>query len=98
MEKGFNSFFSAGNISRVCADFVFPQMTLCTLITSWFCGNKSSKTVPFKLLRPIEIKKEKENYKLSKIKLLMSRVQLATEQVGEWWSFAQEAHGMWDQQ
>jgi len=92
--KRFQFFFSAGNISRVRADFIFPKMTLCTLVTSWFCGNESSKTVPFKLLRPIEIKKEKERYKLSKMKLLMSWVQLAAERAGVWRSFARR--GSWD--
>jgi hypothetical protein len=92
--KRFQFFFSGGNISRVRADFVFPKMMLCTLITCWFCGNESSKTVPFKLLRPIEIKKEKECYKLSKMKLLMSGVQLAAERADVWQSFARR--GSWD--
>ncbi len=48
---------------RVRPDFVFPKMMLCTLITCWFCGNESAKTVPFKLLRPMEIEKVSECHK-----------------------------------
>ena len=90
--KRFQIFYSAGIISRVRADFVFPKMTLCTLITCWFCGNESAKTVPFKLLRPMEIKKVSERYKLSKMKLLMLGVQLAAERCGVW----RAQRGTWD--
>jgi hypothetical protein len=77
--KRFQIFFSGGVISRVRPDFVSPKMTLCTLITCWFCGNESAKTVLFKLLRPMEIKKVSERHKWSKMKLLMTGVQLAAE-------------------
>ena len=90
--KRFQIFYSAGIILRVRADFVFPKMTLCTLITCWFCGNESAKTVPFKLLRPMEIKKVSERYKLSKMKLLMLGVQLAAERCGVW----RAQRGTWD--
>ncbi len=53
-------FYSPGAMSRVLADFVFPKMSLMTLIMSWFCGNESMKKVPFKLLRAMEIKNKKE--------------------------------------
>jgi hypothetical protein len=82
--KRFQIFFSAGAISRVRPDFVFPKMTLCTLITSWFCGNQSLRTVPFKLLRPMEIAKVSERHKWSKMKLLMMGVQLAAERCDMW--------------
>jgi len=82
--KRFQIFFSAGTISRVRPDFVFPKMTLCTLITSWFCGNESARTMPFRLLRPMEIKKVSERHKWSKMKLLMKGVQLAAERCGMW--------------
>jgi hypothetical protein len=50
--------------------------------------------VPFKLLRAMEIKKEKECYKLLKMKMLMSGVQMAAERAGIWRSLAQR--GLWD--
>ena len=82
--KRFQIFFSGGAISCVRPDFVFPKMMLCTLITCWFCGNESAKTVPFKLLRPMEIKKVSERHKWSKMKLLMTGVQLAAERCDMW--------------
>jgi hypothetical protein len=90
--KRFQIFFSAGAISRVRPDFVFPKMTLCTLITCWFCGNESAKTVPFKLLRPMEITKVSERHKLSKMKVLMMAVQLAAERCDMW----RAQRGTWD--
>jgi hypothetical protein len=83
-DKRFQIFFSGGAISRVRLDFVFPKMTLCTLITCWFCGNESAKTVPFKLLRPMEIKKVSERHKWSKMNFLMMGVQLAAERCDMW--------------
>ncbi len=85
--RKFQFFFSAGNLSRVPVDFVFPKMTLCTLITSWFCGNESTKTVPFKMLRATEIKNKKERYKLSQMKTLMLAVEIAAERAGVWRSW-----------
>jgi hypothetical protein len=52
--------------------------------TAWYCGNESTKTVPFRLLRATEIKKKEEVYKLSTIKVLMSGAQTAAEQVEVW--------------
>ena len=69
-------------------------MTLCTLITSWYCGNESTKTVPFKMLRGTEIKNQKERYKLSQMKVLMKAVQIAGERAGVWQGLAQS--GSWD--
>ena len=80
MRNGFN-IFSKGTLSRVPPNFVFPIMTLCTLITSWFCGNESTKTIPLKLLRATEIKDKKERYKLSKKKSLMAVVKTEAEEV-----------------
>ena len=90
--KRFQIFFSAGAISRVGPEFVFPKMTLCTLITSWFSGNQSTKTLPFKLLRPMEIAKVSERHKCSKMKVLMMGVQLAAEQCDMW----RPQRGTWD--
>ncbi len=57
--RHFQFFYTGGTLSRVHADFVFPKMTLCTLVTAWYCGNESTKTVPFKLLRATETKKKR---------------------------------------
>ena len=46
-------------------------MSLVTLITSWFSGNESMRTVRYKLLRATEIVCKKERYKLSQMKILM---------------------------
>jgi hypothetical protein len=81
-------FYSAGAMSRVPANVVFPRMSLMTLITSWFCGNKSMKTVPFKLLEATEIRNTKERCKLSQMKTLMLAVEIAVKRVGTWGAFA----------
>ncbi len=78
----------------VPADFIFPKMSLMTLITSWFCGNKSMKLVPLKLLRATEIKNTKERYKLSQMKTLMLAVEIAVKRVGTWGALAQRV--TWD--
>ena len=65
-----------------------------TLITSWFCGNESMKTVPFKLLTATEIKNTKERYKLSQMKTLMLAVEIAAKRVGTWDAFARR--GAWE--
>ena len=54
--------------------FVFPKMSLVTLITSWFSGNESMRTVPYKQLRAADIAKVKERFKHSQMKKLMSAV------------------------
>jgi hypothetical protein len=69
-------------------------MSLTTLITSWFCGSKSMKTVPLKLLRATEIKNTKERYKLSQMKTLMFAVEIAAKRVGTWDALARR--GAWD--
>jgi len=92
--KKFQYFYSSGAMSRVPANFVFPQMSLMTLITSWFCGNESMKTVPYKLLMATEIKNKKERYKLSQMKTLMLAVEIAAKRVGTWDGFARR--GAWD--
>jgi hypothetical protein len=92
--KKYQLFYSPGAISRVPADFVFPKMSLMTLITSWFCGNESMKTIPFKLLRAMEIKNNNERYKLTHMKMLMLAVEIAAKRVGTWDGLAQR--GAWD--
>ncbi len=65
-----------------------------TLITSWFCGNESMKTVPFKLLVAMKTKNTKERYKLSQMKTLMLAVEIAAKRVGTWDAFARR--GAWE--
>ena len=48
--KKFHFFYSQGEVKRLLMDLVFPHMTLCTLVTSWFCGNPSTKTLPLNFL------------------------------------------------
>ncbi len=87
-------FISAGGIQRLPEDFVFPKMSLVTLITSWFSGNESMRTVLYKLLRAMEIVCKKERYKLSQMKILMLGVETAAKRVGTWDRFARR--GSWD--
>jgi hypothetical protein len=56
--RRFQFFYSVGKIRRLSKDFTFPHMTLCTIITSWFCGNLSMKTLPFKFLKQFDMKHE----------------------------------------
>jgi hypothetical protein len=46
----FTSSTQKDEVNRLPNDFVFPCMTLCTLVTSWFCRNLSTKTLPLKFL------------------------------------------------
>ena len=69
-------------------------MTLCTLITCWLCGNESTNTVPYKLLKATEIKETKERYKLTKMRMLMLGVQRAAEREWVWQDLTQR--GSWD--
>jgi len=82
--KKFQFFYSSGSVGRVPPDFVFPKMSLMTLITSWYAGNEGMKMVPLKLLQAREIKNKKERYKLSKMKKLMLAVEIAAKRVGTW--------------
>ena len=82
--KKFQFFYSSGSVGRVPPDFVFPKMSLMTLITNWYAGNEGMKMVPYKLLQAKEIKNKKERYKLSKMKKLMFAVEIAAKRVGTW--------------
>ena len=48
--KKFHFFYSKGEVKHLPKYFVFPHMTLCTLVTSWFCGNPSTETLPLTCL------------------------------------------------
>ena len=63
-------------------------MSLVTLITSWFSGNESMRTVLYKMLRATDIMSKKERYKLSKMKILMLGAEIAAKRVGTWDQFA----------
>jgi hypothetical protein len=67
---------------------------LLMLITSWFCGKKSTKRISFKLLRVTENTAVKECNELLKMKCLMLGVQIAAEWMGVWQILAQK--GSWD--
>ncbi len=71
-------------------------MLFLMLIMSWFwfCGNESTKTIPFKLLRITEIIVAKLRYNLFKTKYLMLGVRIAVERVEVWQTLAQR--GSWD--
>jgi hypothetical protein len=86
-------FYAKGHLSRVPANFVFPKITLCTLMTSWFYGNESAQTVPYKLLKGVEIKSKGERYKLLQVKLLMAAVESGARGLGVW---PDRSVGVWD--
>ena len=92
----FQYFCSAGGIRRLPENFVFPKMSLVTLITSWFSGNESVRTVPYKQLRAADIVKVKERSKLSQMKKLISAVEIAAKREGIWNDLAQRQKGSWD--
>jgi hypothetical protein len=54
--RRFQFFYSVGEIRCLPEDFTFPHTTPCTLITSWFYGNWSLKTLPFKYLKQCDMK------------------------------------------
>ncbi len=63
------------------------------MITCWFCGNESTRTITF-ILKATEIKIVKEHYKLWKMKLLKLGVKIAADWVGMWATLAER--GLWD--
>lgn len=92
-ERQFQIFYTSGGaISRVPAGFVFPKMTLASLLTSWFCGNQSTKTIPFKLLRGVELENKREKLQLCKMRKLVQAVTVGAKQEGAW----HEQRGAWD--
>ena len=82
--RTFQFFYSGGEISRLSKNFVFPDMTLCTLITSWFCGNPSLKTIPFKFLKQSEFKEEKTRRVFRKMKAMIDAVIVGAKKVDAW--------------
>jgi len=92
----FQFFCSAGGIQHLPGNFFFPKMSLVTLITSWFSGNESMRTVPYKQLRAADIVKVKERSKLSQMKKVISAVEIAAKREGTWNDLAQKLKGSWD--
>jgi hypothetical protein len=73
-------------------DFVFPHMTLCALVTNWFCRNPSTKTLPLKFLVPVDFKNRGMKCKHQKMKVLMGAVIAGAKQLGLW----DGQNGTWD--
>jgi hypothetical protein len=93
-ERRFQFFYTTGGaVSRLPEGFVFPKMTLATLLTSWFCGNQSTRTIPFKLLKATELENKWEKLQLCKMrKLVVDAVIAGAKQEGAW----REQRGAWD--
>lgn len=81
-----------GTVSRLPEGFVFPRMTFATLLTSWFCGNQSTKIIPFKLLRATELENKREKFQLCKMRKLIQAVIAGAQQAGVW----NDQRGAWD--
>jgi hypothetical protein len=82
--RRFQFFYSGGEISRVPNDFEFPQMTLCTLITSWFCGNPSMQLLPFKFLKQRDLKNESAKSVFRKMSAMMDAVIKGAKKIDKW--------------
>ncbi|KAL3771060.1 hypothetical protein ACHAWU_006437 [Discostella pseudostelligera] len=91
-ERRFQFFYNAGTVSRLPEGFVFPKMTLATLLTSWFCGNQSTRTIPFKLLKAPEFENKREKLQLCKMRKLIGAVIVGAKQLGVW----RDRRGAWD--
>ncbi len=87
-------FVSAGGLQRLPEDFLFPRMMLVTLMTSWFSGNESMRTMLYKFLKAMEIVCKKERYKLTQMKIFMMGVEIAAKRVGTWERVAR--NGSWE--
>ncbi len=91
-DKKFHFFYSQVEVKRLLNDFVFPHMTLCTLVMNWFCGNPSIKTRPLKFLVPADFKNLGMKCEHQKMKVLMGAVIAGAKQVGLW----DGRNGAWD--
>ncbi len=81
--KKFHFFYMKGEVKRLPNDFVFPHMTLCTLVTSWFCGNPSAKTLLLKYLVQADIKSSSMKNDHQKMRILIAAVISGANQVME---------------
>ena len=72
--KRLQIFYFVGTLSHVPAEFACPKRNIVySHNVLWFCGNESTKTVQFKLLKVVEteIKIRKERYMVSQMKMLI---------------------------
>ncbi len=90
--RRFQFFYSVGEIRRLPKDFTFPHMTLCRLITSWFCGNPSTKTLLFKFLEQCDMKDERTKRVFRKMRAMMDAVIAGAKQVDAW----NAQHSTWE--
>jgi len=81
--KKFHFFYSKGEVKRLPIGFIFPHMTLCTLVTSWFCGNPSAKTLPFKYPLQADFKSSSMKSDHQKMKEMIAAVIAGANQVME---------------
>ena len=88
----FHYFFSKGEMKRLPNNFVFPHMTLCTLVVNWFCGNPSQKSMPLKYIVPADLGSKSMKCECRKMKVLMGAVIEAAKGLGVW----DGSTGAWD--
>ena len=88
----FHYFFSRGEMKRLPKNFVFPYMTLCTLVVNWFCGNPSQKSMPLKYIVPADFGSKSMKCEHQKMKVLMGAVIEAAKGLGVWAGI----NGAWD--
>lgn len=73
-----------GRIRRLPTGFVFPYMTLASLINCWYVGNVAEKTIPFGNIVPMELSTLRLRKDFSSMKQLMKVVEKAARLVGAW--------------
>jgi hypothetical protein len=92
--KKFHFFYSQGEVKHLPNDFVFPHMTLCALVTNWFCRNPTTKTLPLKFLVLADFKNRgiKCEHQKMKVLMVMGAVIAGSKQLGLW----DGQNGTWD--
>eukprot|EP00980_Cylindrotheca_fusiformis_P027305 scaffold19845_cov136-Cylindrotheca_fusiformis.AAC.2 len=61
-----------GRLQLLPETFTFPEMTLCSFIQQWFCGDKSNSIPPYRALKPSDVMGVKNgSQKISMMKKLM---------------------------
>jgi hypothetical protein len=92
--RKFQFFYLAGKISCLPKEFVFPHMTLCTLITSLFCGNPCIKTLPFRFLKECNLKEKHLKRVFRKMRAMFDVVIEGTKKANAWTTV--QTSGAWD--
>ena len=68
-----------GRLVLLPKDYVFPKLTLATLITAWHCGNQDEGIPPYKHLSVKDVYHIKAGkHKIAMMRLLMDAVRRAT--------------------